>query len=240
MLWTAGAASTVDGADVALAYVASGALVAVTEHTPVPEVMVTVVSVTEHAPVAANVTAPDPLPPDEPTVNVAPYVCDVAGTPVTVSVACCAGPVETTRSTAEPALTRVPAVGNWLITLPAVTVLLDCGVTVPTTRPAPVIAGVAADCVVPTTFGTVTCAAACVTGMLMPRIVICAVRAAPVVFCVKEKGTTPLAMVPRVSQLWSLAGAKMPVRDCVAGSTCNSASDPAAAGSLKLAGPTKA
>src|SRR5207249_9642894 len=40
---------------------------------------------------------------------------------------------------------------------PAATVVLDAVVTVPTTRFAPVIAVVAADCVRPTTFGTVTC-----------------------------------------------------------------------------------
>ncbi len=59
------------------------------------------------------------------------------------------------------------------------------------------------------------------------------------VFALNEKLTTPLAMVPMVSQLWSLAGAKIPVRDAVAGSTGSSESDPAAAGSVNpLAGPT--
>src|SRR5580693_2359970 len=70
----------------------------------------------------------------------------------------CGGPEETTRSTAEPTFTNVPAVGLSLITLPAATVLLDCVVTVPTVRPAPVIAVVAAACVNPTTFGTANCA----------------------------------------------------------------------------------
>jgi hypothetical protein len=42
------------------------------------------------------------------------------------------------------------------MTLPEATVLLDCGVTVPMVRPAPVMALVAAACVWPTTFGTAT------------------------------------------------------------------------------------
>src|SRR5207237_9165863 len=58
--------------------------------------------------------------------------------------------------TAEPLATLVPAVGLSLMTLPAATVLLDCIVTVPRVRPAPVMALVAADCVWPTTFGTAT------------------------------------------------------------------------------------
>src|SRR5205085_6230512 len=72
--------------------------------------------------------------------------------------AICAGPLETTRLTAEPLATLVPAVGLSLMTLPAATVLLDCIVTVPRVRPAPVMALVAAACVWPTTFGTATCA----------------------------------------------------------------------------------
>ncbi len=53
---------------------ASGALLAVTEQVPVPLVIVTtpVVEPTEHAPVDAKVTAPVPLPPELPTVKVAP------------------------------------------------------------------------------------------------------------------------------------------------------------------------
>src|SRR5580658_9805758 len=54
---------------------------------PVPLVMVTVVPVTEQLPVAPNVTAPVPLPPLLPTVDVVPSDCAVPGTPVTVSVA---------------------------------------------------------------------------------------------------------------------------------------------------------
>src|SRR6516162_8730445 len=52
-------------------------------------------------------------------------------------------PVETTRLTAEPLATWVPAAGLSLITSPEVTVVLDCCVTVPRTSPAPVIAVVA-------------------------------------------------------------------------------------------------
>ena len=65
-------------------------------------------------------------------------------------------PVETTRLTAEPLATLVPAAGLSLITLPEATVLLDCGATAPVVRPAPVITLVAAACVWPTTFGTAT------------------------------------------------------------------------------------
>jgi hypothetical protein len=58
-----------------------------------------------------------------------------------------AGPVDTTRFTAEPAATPTPATGFWLLTRPAGTVALDCCVTVPTTSPAPVTAVVAVACV---------------------------------------------------------------------------------------------
>jgi hypothetical protein len=65
-------------------------------------------------------------------------------------------PIETTRLTAVPPLTSVPAAGLSLITLPEGTVLLDAVVTVPSFKPAPVMADVAADCVIPTTLGTAT------------------------------------------------------------------------------------
>jgi hypothetical protein len=55
-----------------------------------------------------------------------------------------AGPVETTRLTAEPAATEVPAIGFSLMTPPEATVLLVAVVTVPTVSPAPVIAVLAA------------------------------------------------------------------------------------------------
>src|SRR5262249_36425019 len=54
------------------------------------------------------------------------------------------GPVDTTRFTALPVATCVPAAGDWLITDPLGTVGLAALVTVPRTRPAPVIAVVAA------------------------------------------------------------------------------------------------
>jgi len=69
-----------------------------------------------------------------------------------------AGPVETTRFTAEPDAAAVPASGLWLMTLPEATVLLVAVVTVPTVSPAPVIAVDAAACVSPTTLGTLTAA----------------------------------------------------------------------------------
>src|SRR5438105_15312712 len=65
-------------------------------------------------------------------------------------------PLETTRLTAEPFATLVPAAGLSLITLPEATVVLDCCVTAPLVRPAPVMALAAAACVWPTTFGTAT------------------------------------------------------------------------------------
>jgi hypothetical protein len=46
----------------------------------------------------------------------------------------------------------------------------------------------------------------CVTVICWPRSVMCATRDVDV-FAEKEKLTTPLAMVPMVSQLWSLLGA---------------------------------
>src|SRR6059058_4425286 len=79
--------------------------------------------------------------------------------PTTFGTATCPtglGPVETTRLTAEPFATLVPAAGLSLITLPDSTVVLDCIVTVPAVRPALVRALVAAACVWPTTFGTAT------------------------------------------------------------------------------------
>jgi hypothetical protein len=95
-----------------------------------------------------------------PTVSPAPVIALVAAVcvnPTTFGTGTCAGPVDTTRFTAVPRLSSVPANGLSLITFPAATVPLDCGVTVPTVSPAPVIALVAATCVNPTTFGTATC-----------------------------------------------------------------------------------
>src|SRR6476661_4892164 len=75
--------------------------------------------------------------------------------PTTFGTATLPGPVDTTMFTADPTFTCVPAIGLWLITLPAATVLLDAVVTVPTTRAEFVMAVVAAACVKPTTSGTV-------------------------------------------------------------------------------------
>ena len=78
--------------------------------------------------------------------------------PTRLGTATCPGPEETTSLTADPAFTSVPAAGLSLITLPEGAVLLGCVVTVPNTKPALVIAAVAAACVSPTTLGTATCA----------------------------------------------------------------------------------
>src|SRR5204862_521259 len=94
-----------------------------------------------------------------PTARPAPVMALAAAAcvwPTTFGTATWAGPLETTRLTAEPLATLVPAVGLSLITVPEATVVLDCIVTVPTVRPAPVMALVAAACVWPTTFGTGT------------------------------------------------------------------------------------
>src|SRR5271165_567282 len=96
-----------------------------------------------------------------PTTKPAPVIAVIAAAcvcPTTLGTATCAGPDEITRLTADPTLTSVPATGLSLITLPAGTVLLDALVSVPTTKPAPVIAVIAAACVCPTTLGTATCA----------------------------------------------------------------------------------
>src|SRR4029079_12619184 len=96
-----------------------------------------------------------------PTVRPAPVIAvDAAACvrPPTVGTATCAGPEDTTRFTALPTLTCVPADGVELITEPAATVALDCVVIVPTVRPAPVMAVDAAACVRPATVGTATCA----------------------------------------------------------------------------------
>src|SRR5947207_400921 len=108
-----------------------------------------------------------------PTVRPAPVRALVAAAcvwPTTFGTGTCVGPLETTRLTAEPLATLVPAVGLSLMTLPAATVLLDCIVTAPRVRPALVMALVAAACIWPTTFGTSTvggggdpiCTSACV------------------------------------------------------------------------------
>jgi hypothetical protein len=93
-----------------------------------------------------------------PTTSPAPVIAVVAAAcvdPTTFGTATWLVPLEMTRLTAEPTLTFVPATGDSLITSPEATVELDCVVTLPTTRPMPVIAVLAAACVKPATFGTV-------------------------------------------------------------------------------------
>src|SRR6185369_3994100 len=90
-----------------------------------------------------------------PTVVMA-VVAAVCVRPTTFGTETLGGPLDTTRLTAEPAFTCVPAAGFSLITLPAGTVALDALVTTPSTSPALVMAVVAAACVKPTTFGTET------------------------------------------------------------------------------------
>ncbi len=46
--------------------------------------------------------------------------------PTTVGTLTCGGPLDTTRFTADPEATGIPAFGLWLITLPAAIELLDC------------------------------------------------------------------------------------------------------------------
>ena len=94
-----------------------------------------------------------------PTVRPAEVSVDVAAdsvVPTTFGTVTGCTPSDTTRFTALPGATCVPADGDWLITWPAGIVLLYCSLTVPTVRPAEVRVDAAADCVVPTTFGTVT------------------------------------------------------------------------------------
>ena len=66
-------------------------------------------------------------------------------------------PVETTMFTVEPLSTFSSAAGSWLMTDPAGTVVLVCCVTVPSLRPAAVIALVASVCVMLVRSGTVAC-----------------------------------------------------------------------------------
>src|SRR5215475_12475567 len=88
-----------------------------------------------------------------PTINPAFVIAvDAAACvrPTTFGTATCGGPDDTTSATALPLATCEPAIGFWLTTDPAGTVVLGDVVTVPTTRPAPVMASAAAACVSPT------------------------------------------------------------------------------------------
>src|SRR5690349_7467852 len=95
-----------------------------------------------------------------PTVSPVPVIALLAAACVrftTFGTLTCGGPEETTSATALPTTTSAPAVGFWLITEPADTVVLAAFVIAPTVRPAAVIALLAAVCVRFTTFGTLTC-----------------------------------------------------------------------------------
>ena len=98
---------------------ASAALLAVTEQTPVPLVMVTNVATFEQAPDAAKLTAPVPLPPVDPTVKVAFMTCAVTGTPVTASADWLAWLTTTSACAVTPGL----AVTVNLAVVPAATLL---------------------------------------------------------------------------------------------------------------------
>src|SRR5919199_1577824 len=87
-----------------------------------------------------------------PTVSCALVIAAVAAvwvSPTTFGTATCGGPDETTRATAVPMTTSVPAAGFWLITDPAGAVGLEAVVIAPTVNCALVIAAVAAVCVSP-------------------------------------------------------------------------------------------
>jgi hypothetical protein len=101
----------------------------------------------------ANVTVPVTSP--APTIALFAAACV---NPTTFGTTVVAAPLEITRLTAEPEVTLLPDVGFSEITKPDATVALDCVVTEPTVKPAPVIAEVAALWLKPTTFGTVTLA----------------------------------------------------------------------------------
>jgi hypothetical protein len=136
-----------------------------------------------------------------PTIRPAPVIPVVAAAcvdPSTFGTRTCAGPLDTTRFTADPALTNVPATGLTLITLPEGTVLLDIIVTIPTNRPAPVIAVVAAACVNPTTFGTDTCAGPVETTKLTAVARLAPVPATGLSLMTSPAGTVPLAAIDTV------------------------------------------
>src|SRR5256714_1001484 len=76
--------------------------------------------------------------------------------PTTLGTGTGAGPSDTTRVTALPGSTGVPAPGLWLTTLPAATVVLLTVVMAPTARLAADRVAAATDCAKPTTLGTGT------------------------------------------------------------------------------------
>jgi len=95
--------------------------------------------------------------PTVPVVRPADESADDAALCVSPKMLGTVGPVDTTRLTVEPVITVVLAPGFWLMTIPGAIVVEVCCVTgLPTTRPTPPIADVAALCVSPTTPGTIT------------------------------------------------------------------------------------
>ena len=94
----------------------------------------------------------------EPSTRPAPVIAVVAAACVSPTTFGTWAPLLTVKFTVVPASTGVAAAGLSLMTLPAGTVELLTVVTVPSTRPAPVIAVVAAAWVIPSTFGTATVA----------------------------------------------------------------------------------
>jgi hypothetical protein len=143
-----------------------------------------------------------------PTTNPAPVIAVLAAlcvSPTTLGTDTFAGPLDTTKLTAEPTLTVVPATGFSLITLPEATVLLDAVVTVPTTNPAPVIAVPAAVCVAPTTFGTDT--VACFTVNPPAKV---ATSPPVVTVTVRAPNVAPAAIVNCAVRLVALATVGVP------------------------------
>src|SRR3954464_13006321 len=95
-----------------------------------------------------------------PTTSCAPVIAVVAAacvSPTTFGALTCGRPVDTVSAIALPTTTSAAAAGDWLMTLPDGTVMLDVVVIVPTTSCTVVIALVAAAWVNPTTSGALTC-----------------------------------------------------------------------------------
>ncbi len=134
------------------------------------------------------------VPTTKPAVVIA-VLAALCVSPTTFGTLTCAGPLDTTRFTDEPVFTLVPAVGFSLMTLPEATVLLACVVTVPTTKPAVVMAVLAALCVSPTTLGTLTCAGPLETTRSTDEPVFTLVPAVGFSLITFPEATVPLACV---------------------------------------------
>src|SRR3954471_9588515 len=95
-----------------------------------------------------------------PTTSCAAVIALVAAAwvnPTTAGALTCGRPVDNVSAIALPTTTSAPAAGDWLMTLPDGTVMLDVVVIVPTTSCTVVIALVAAAWVNPTTSGALAC-----------------------------------------------------------------------------------